>query len=83
MHPVGIGETLRQAITKLVMREAGGQAKMACGSLQLCEGIEASTEGATHAVDQRRWERNVLVPEGAVDEVLKEKKTEAAGGMRM
>ena len=42
---IGIGETLRQAITKLVMREAGYQAKAACGSVQLCEGLEARIEG--------------------------------------
>ena len=33
---VGIGETLRWALAKLVMRAAGDQAKTACGNLQLC-----------------------------------------------
>ena len=52
-----IGETLRQALAKLVMRVAGEQAKTACGNLQLCTGLKASIEGATHAVGQRRVER--------------------------
>ena len=57
VQPVGIGETLRRDLTKLVMRAAGDQAKTACGNLQLCAGLEASIEGATHAVGQRRVER--------------------------
>ena len=51
---VGIGETLRRDLTKLVMRAAGYQAKIACGNLQLCVGLEAGIEGATHAVGQMR-----------------------------
>ena len=46
--PVEIGETICRSIAKLVMREMGDQAKTACGSLQLCAGLEASIEGATH-----------------------------------
>ena len=45
VRPVGIGETLRQALAKLVMRAAGEQAKTACGNLQLCAGLEAGIEG--------------------------------------
>ena len=52
--PVGIGETLRQAQAKLAMRAAGDQAKTACGNIHVCSGLEASIEGATHAVGQRR-----------------------------
>ena len=55
--PVGIGVMLRRALAKLVMRAAGDQAKTACGNLQLCAGLEAGIEGATHAVGQRRIER--------------------------
>ena len=55
--PVGIGETLSRARAKLVMRAAGDQAKTACGNLQLCAGLEASIEGATHAVGQHRLTR--------------------------
>ena len=57
VRPVGIGETLCRALDKLVVRESGDQAKTACGNLQLCAGLEAGTEGATHAVGQRRLGR--------------------------
>ena len=57
VHPVGIGETLRWSLNKLVKRAAGKQVKMACGNLQLCAGLEAGIEEATHAVGQRRVER--------------------------
>ena len=40
---MGIGETLRRALYKLVMRAAGDQAKTVCGNLQLCAGLEACT----------------------------------------
>ena len=54
---MGIGETLFRYLAKLVIREAGDQEKTACGNHQLCAGLEASIEGATHAVGQRRLER--------------------------
>ena len=54
---MGIGETLRRALDKLVMRAADDQTKTACGNLQLCAGLEAGIEGATHAVGQQRLER--------------------------
>ena len=50
VRPVGIGETLRWALAKLLIRAAREQAKTACGNLQLCEGLKAGIEGATHAV---------------------------------
>ena len=56
VRPVGIGETLRRALAKLVMREAGDQAKTACGNLQLWPGLQAGIEGATHTVGKRRVE---------------------------
>ena len=57
VRPVCIGETLRQALAKLVMRAAGYQAKTVCVNLQLCAGLEAGMEGATHAVEKRRLDR--------------------------
>ena len=56
VHPVGIGETLCRVLAKLVTREAGYQAKKACGNLQLCAGLKAGIEGSTHAMGQRRLE---------------------------
>ena len=50
---MGIGETLRRAFAKLVMRAAGDQAKTACGNLELYSGLDTGIEGATHAVGQR------------------------------
>ena len=50
VHPIGKGETLGRALAKLVMRADRDQAKTACRNLQLCTGLEASIEGATHAV---------------------------------
>ena len=50
--PMGIGETLRRALDKLVMRAAGYQAKTACGNLQ-----EAVIEVATNNVGQQRLAR--------------------------
>ena len=46
----------------------------------MCAGIDVGIEGAIHAVDQRRWERNLLELEGWVDEALEEERTEAADG---
>ena len=40
VRPVGIVETLRQSLTKLVMRTALYQAKTACGNLQLYAGLK-------------------------------------------
>ena len=57
VRPVGIGEALLRDLAKLVVRAAGDQAKTACGNLQLCAGLEAGIEGATHAVGKRRLER--------------------------
>ena len=57
VRPVGIGEMLRWALAKLVMRSAGDQAKTACGNLQMCAGLEAGIEGDTHAVGQQRLRR--------------------------
>ena len=54
---MGIGEMLRRALTKIIMRAAGDQAKTACGNLQPCAGLETGIEGATHTLGQRRLER--------------------------
>ena len=74
MHPVGIGETLRRAITRTVMKTERDQAKTARGSLQLCAGLEAGIEGDTHAVAQRRWDRTEPTLGKRLEEALKEDK---------
>ena len=57
VRPVGIGETLRRDLAKLVMRASGDQAKTVYGNLKLCAGLKYGIEGATHALGQRRLER--------------------------
>ena len=52
----------------LVKRATGDHAKTACGSLQLCAGLDAGIEGATHAVAQMRPERTAMESGGGVDE---------------
>ena len=52
-----IGETLFQDLTKIVAREAMDQVKTACGNLQLCAGLKAGIEAATHYVGKRRREK--------------------------
>ena len=70
--PLGIGEALRHAVAKLIMRAAGDQAKTVCGSLQLCAGIEAVIEGTTRAAAQRRQKRSATAPEVRIEEDLEE-----------
>ena len=53
---MGIVETLRWALAKIVIRAAGDQVKMLCGNLQLCAGLETSVEGVTHTIGQQRLE---------------------------
>ena len=80
---MGIGETLRRALAKLVMRAAGDQAKTACGNLQLCEGLEAGIGGATYTVVYRRLER-VRERRGGEEEAedsFKEEEEEESGRM--
>ena len=57
VRPVGIGETLCRALDKLIMRAAGDQVKTACRNLQLCAGLKAVIEGATHAVGKQQLGR--------------------------
>ena len=63
VHPVEIGKTFFQSIAKLVIRAAGDKAKTTCVILQLCAGLEAGIEGATHAVLQRRKKRTMPAPQ--------------------
>ena len=71
VRPIGIGETLCRAISKLLMRAAGDQAKTACRIIQLCTGIEAGIKGETHTVAQRWHERHM--PEPGVEQMRVQK----------
>ena len=48
VRPVGIGDTLHRDLTKLVLMPEGDQYKLTYGNLQLCAGLEARIDGATH-----------------------------------
>ena len=80
--PVSIGETLCRALDKIVMRAAGYQAKTECGNLKLCAGLEVGIEGATHAVGQRRQEREreQLIEEEEADDTEEEEDEEEEVG---
>ena len=45
VRPVGVGEIWRRLLAKCVLVVAGGEAKEACGSEQLCAGLEEGIEG--------------------------------------
>ena len=49
-----IRKTLQRDFSKLVLRAAGNQTKVACRNLQICDGIEAKIEGTIHVVRSRR-----------------------------
>ena len=50
---MGIGEIWRRAIVKFALKACGEDAKAACGSTNLCAGLEAGIEGALHATGAR------------------------------
>ena len=77
---MGIGEKLRRALDKLVMRAAGDQAKTACGNLQMCAGLESIIEGDTHTLGQRRLERVRARREEREEEAAAEAEEEEKGG---
>ena len=62
------------------MRATGDQVKTACGNLQLCAGLEAGIEGATHAVGKQRLKRVREQQEEAEEEAAAEAEEEEGGG---
>ena len=53
VRPLAIGEIWQRCIAKGNLAGSGAEAKGACGSVQLCAGLEAGIEGALHAVRLR------------------------------
>ena len=52
VRPIGIGKTWRRLGAKCVLKIAGSEAKEACGTDQLCAGLEAAIEGGIHATKE-------------------------------
>ena len=84
VRPVGISETLRLSLSKLVMHIDGNQVETECGNLQLCAGLKAGIEGTTHTVGKRRIERLIRRSSeeeaGSVEEE-EEEESENLGGL--
>jgi hypothetical protein len=62
IRPIGVGETWRRAIAKCILQAAGKDAKEACGTDQLCAGLEAGLEGGIHAA-QHMWDEHHMEEE--------------------
>ena len=50
VRPAEIGEVCLRLFSNIVLQVGGAQAKEACGSVNLCAGLEAGIEGDIHAV---------------------------------
>ena len=50
VRPVRVGETWRWMLTKCLLAVMGADDKKACGTEQLCRGLEAGFEGGIHSV---------------------------------
>ena len=50
VRPVGVGDTLRQIMSKCVLRVAGQEAKVACGTEQLAGGVEEGMKGGINGM---------------------------------
>ena len=57
VRPVGVGETWYHILVKCVLVVIGAEAKEACGTEQLCGGLEAGIEGGKHAV-RLLWQKH-------------------------
>ena len=62
---VGVGETWRHLIAKIVLKVTGPEATMACQDDKLCAGIKAGIDGDIHKV-QAIWDENSTTEESGV-----------------
>jgi hypothetical protein len=77
VRPVAIGEIWQRCIEKGNLKSSGAEAKRACGSVQLCAGLEAGIEGALHAVRLRaETNESMQFRDGEIDDSLWEDKAE-------
>ena len=60
VRPFGIGEIYYQLWAKLVIKDCGSEAKIPCGTLQLCAWFEIGRDGAIHSVNQKSNYSNSL-----------------------
>jgi hypothetical protein len=75
VRPMAIGKIWHQCIAKGNLAGLGAQAKGACGSIQLCAGLEAGIKGALHLVRLRAMTYgSMLFHAGEIDDDLWELK---------
>jgi Reverse transcriptase (RNA-dependent DNA polymerase) len=58
VRPIGIGELWRRLFAKTVLSVCGKEAKNACGTDQLCAGLESGIEGGLHDITSL-WEQKL------------------------
>ena len=52
VQPIGLGESLRRLISRVVCMASRNDVELMCGSDQLCAGVRMGIEGAIHAVGE-------------------------------
>jgi hypothetical protein len=71
VRPVGIGEIYLRCICKGALTDVAAEGKAACGSVQLCGGLEAGIEGALHAVEARaKTDEAMIFEDWEIDDQL-------------